>query len=60
MFHIKFIYSEKDTKIWGYLQILFEITYFVSFKKILSYFCDLLRVYEVYNDMTSIEIIRYI
>ena len=42
LFFISFMYFEKDTKIWRNLKILFE------YVKILSYFCGLLTMYELY------------
>ena len=45
------IYSEKATKICRDLQTFFELTKFCqSFLKILSYFCGLLRIYELYSN----------
>ena len=46
---LKFIYSERATKIWQNFQILFDITYLVSSNslEISWYFCGLLSIYEL-------------
>ena len=49
---VKFIYSEKATKIWRDLQTSFWSYYVMSIKslKISSNFCGLLRIYELYRN----------
>ena len=48
---LKFIYCDKAIKIWRNKGIVIEITYLVLSKTIwdiLSYFCGLLKIYELY------------
>ena len=53
--NLKFIYSEKATKIWQNLQILLEITQQRQ-KKYVNFvmFCGILRIYELYQNLEEI------
>ena len=55
--NVKFIYSEKATSIGRNLQILFKITcQHQNSLEISSYFCGLLRIYELYYSVASKQV----